>query len=145
MGANDPRCPSLSCPLDSLPPGGQANHGQLAPWDILTSTLVIFTPGGQYIPDGLSYHLGWIYPSPGILPPTQEICKDWINIVRLAIAINSFGYAYQFSFFHWQGGGQLVQAGLSCPPPQCLVEYFLLLILSTGIYFCSIIMVSNSY
>ena len=25
------RCPSLSCPLDRLPPGGQANHGCLAP------------------------------------------------------------------------------------------------------------------
>ena len=25
------RCPSLSCPLDSLPPGGQANRGWLAP------------------------------------------------------------------------------------------------------------------
>ena len=23
-------CPSLSCPLDRLPPGGQANHGQAA-------------------------------------------------------------------------------------------------------------------
>ena len=25
------RCPSLSCPLDRLPPGGQANRGCLAP------------------------------------------------------------------------------------------------------------------
>ena len=25
------RCPSLSCPLDSLPPGGQANRGWLVP------------------------------------------------------------------------------------------------------------------
>ena len=25
------RCPSLSCPLDSLPPGGQANRGWVAP------------------------------------------------------------------------------------------------------------------
>ena len=27
----DFRCPSLSCPLDRLPPGGQANRGCLAP------------------------------------------------------------------------------------------------------------------
>ena len=34
--------------------------------------------------------------------------------------ITSFGYAYQFSFIHWTGGGQAVPAGylaLSPPPP----------------------------
>ena len=44
---NDDRCPSLSCPLDSLPPGGQANRGMACPprgklsRDILPPVLVI--------------------------------------------------------------------------------------------------------
>ena len=59
------RCPSLSYPLDSLTPGGQANRGWLAPQ-------VASCPGISCPPPWLSS------------PP---------------------------------GGGQAVQAGLSCPPP----------------------------
>ena len=55
-------CPSLSCPLDSLPPGGQPNRGWLAPRGASCPgiscppppTLVIFTPGGQAVQAGLS-------------------------------------------------------------------------------------------
>ena len=46
-----PVCPSLSCPLDSLPPRGQANRCWLAPQGascprISYYALVILTPGG---------------------------------------------------------------------------------------------------
>ena len=55
------RCPSLSCPLDSLPPGGWGKitilclppGGKLSR-DILPPTLVIFTPRGQAVQAGLS-------------------------------------------------------------------------------------------
>ena len=45
------RCPSLSCPLDSLPPGGQANRGCLA-------------PRGASCP-GISYPPPWLSSPPG--------------------------------------------------------------------------------
>ena len=45
------RCPSLSCPLDRLPPGGQANHGWLA-------------PRGATCP-GISYPPPWLPSPPG--------------------------------------------------------------------------------
>ena len=48
------RCPSLSCPMDSLPPGGQANHWGKLSRDILPPPLIIFTPGGQAVQAGLS-------------------------------------------------------------------------------------------
>ena len=59
------RCPSLSCPLDRLPPGGQANHGQVA-------------PRGQPVPGYPTPHPGYLHPRgatyPGwfILPPGGE-------------------------------------------------------------------------
>ena len=59
------RCPSLSCPLDSLPPGGQAYRGWPAP----------LPPGGQAVPGNLTPHPGYLHPRgascPGrfILPP----------------------------------------------------------------------------
>ena len=53
------RCPSLSCPLDRLPPGASQPWLACPPGgnlsrDILPPTLVTFTPGGQHIPAGLS-------------------------------------------------------------------------------------------
>ena len=63
-------CPSLSCPLDSLPSGGQPNRGGLAPppggklsRDILPPTLVIFTPGGKLFRDILPPP--WLSSTPG--------------------------------------------------------------------------------
>ena len=49
------RCPSLPCPLDSLPPGGKLTAVGLPPGgklsrDSLPPTLIIFTPGGNLSP-----------------------------------------------------------------------------------------------
>ena len=71
------RCPSLSCPLDSLPPPppppgvkptavGFPPGGKLSR-DILPPTLVIFTPGGQAVP-------GYLAPDPGYLHPRGASC-----------------------------------------------------------------------
>ena len=51
------RCPSLSCPLDSLPPGAQANCGWLAPGGKLSRKIWLSSPhppGVQVIQTGLS-------------------------------------------------------------------------------------------
>ena len=68
---NTCRCPSLSCPLDRLTPGGQVNRGWLAP-------------------RGAS--------CPGISCP-----PPWLSSPH--------------------GGGQAVQAGLSCPRPTQVKIY----------------------
>ena len=107
--------------MDSLPPGGQHIPPGLLP------------PGGEYIPAGKSC------PPPWKLVKIESILLGWQQqLTHLDMHITSH------SFIDRVGGGQPVPAGLSCPPPQCLVEYFLLFLLSTRIYFCSIIMVSNN-
>ena len=71
------RCPSLSCPLDRLPPGGQANHGQVAPRGATCPGIsypppwLSSPPGGRHIPAGLSCppgvkinQLGYLAPHP---------------------------------------------------------------------------------
>ena len=70
------RCPSLSCPLDRLPrPGGKIN------WDPVTvylAPLDSLPPGGQAVPGYLAPHPGYLhprgvrYPSWFILPPGGE-------------------------------------------------------------------------
>ena len=117
------RCPSLFCPLDSLPPPpphqGQAHHGQLAPQGATFTgiswppTLVIFTPRGQNIPAGLSYPPGMKISQPGNLAPHLGNLLGLKCIVWLATAISSFGYAYHYSFIHRQAGWQPVPAGLT--------------------------------
>ena len=74
------RCPSLSCPLDSLPPRGASCPGISYP-----PALVIFTPRGascpgrfilplgQFAPRGASCP-GISYPRPGYLHPRGASC-----------------------------------------------------------------------
>ena len=71
---DESRCPSLSCPLDYCPPGGKPTMDRLPPGGqpvpgYPTPTLVIFSPGGQHIPAGLSCPPGVKINQPGYLAP----------------------------------------------------------------------------
>ena len=73
------RCPSLSCPLDRLPPGGQANHGWLAPRGATCPGISYPPPWLPSPPGGNISRLvylaprGWSQTSRVILPPTHEL------------------------------------------------------------------------
>ena len=119
------RCPSLSCPLDSLPPGGQANNGKLAPGGqavpgYLTPALVIFDPGGASCPGRF------------ILPPahTEKIllCDVYYYLQHFNNYMQFLSYKYVnlrwllqiFSWVsYWQGVGvKLSRAVYLAPCPE---------------------------
>ena len=108
------RCPSLSCPLDSLPPGGQAVPGYLTPRP------------GYFNPRGASC------PGRFILPPAHIkkilLCdvyyylQHYNNYMQLLsynyVNLNDY-FKHSVGFLIDKGwGGQAVQGGLSCPPPR---------------------------
>ena len=114
-------------PLDSLPPGGQANHGYLAPRGASC-------PGISYPRPGYLRPRGASCPGRFILPPahTEKIllCDVYYYLQHFNNYMQFLSYKYVnlrwllqiFSWVsYWQGvggGGQAVQGGLSCPPPR---------------------------
>ena len=119
------RCPSLSCPLDSLPPGGKP-------------TAVGLPPGGQAVPGYLTPpRPGYLNPRgascPGrfILPPAHIkkvlLCdvyyylQHYNNYMQFLscnyVNLNVY-FKHSLGFLLTRGGWQAVQGGLSCPPPR---------------------------
>ena len=127
------RCPSLSCPLDSLPPGG-VSQPQLAchpggklSRDILPPALVIFTPGGASCPGRF------------ILSPahTEKIllCDVYYYLQHFNNYMQFLSYKYvnltwllqTFSWVsYWQGvGGKLSRAVYLAPRPEFQREWII--------------------
>ena len=108
-GQLDPRGGGGKLTAVGLPPGGKLSR------DILTPTLVIFTPGGQAVQAGLSC-------------PPQKIRKHFFitfcNFSAKQQEINIILQSFKekiMSDLHFGGidyWGQAVQGGLSCPPSE---------------------------
>ena len=125
------RCPSLSCPLDSLPPGGGGGG---------KPTAVCLPPGGQAVPGYLTPHPGYLHPRgvscPGqfILPPAHT---EKILLYDVYYYLQHFNNYMQFLSYkyvnlrwllqtfswvsYWQGvGGKLFRAIYLGPCPEFL-------------------------
>ena len=109
------RCPSLSCPLDSLPPGGQANRGWLAPRGASC-------PGISYPRPGYLHPRGASCPGRFILPPAHTkkllLCDVYYYLQHYNNYMQFLSYKYvNLNDYFQHSVGFLIDKGwgASCP------------------------------
>ena len=117
------RCPSLSCPLDSLPPGGNLS------WDILPPVLVIFTPGGQAVQAGLSCPPPPAHIKKILLCDVYYYLQHYNNYMQFLsydyVNLNDYTSNIQLGFLLTRGEGKLSRAVYLAPHPEFQREWII--------------------